>query len=70
MSAAQKDNEFAAYVVPRQADGGNHFTIIETWAYSSAYAAHVASQHTLSFRSNILEYLGSRFDARVHHVFK
>lgn len=69
-TATQRDKGYISYVVLRQVDGGNHFTIIESWADSSTYAAHAASEHTISFRRNILEYLGSPFDARVHQVFK
>jgi quinol monooxygenase YgiN len=70
INATRKDRGFVSYAVLRQVDAGNHFTILETWADSKAYAAHAASQHTITFRKDIQGYLGSPFDARIHQVFK
>ena len=70
ISATSKDPGLVSYFVLRQVEGGNHFTILETWVDSKAYALHVASQHTISFRRGIQGYLGSPFDARIHQVFQ
>jgi quinol monooxygenase YgiN len=68
--ATRKDRGFVSYLVLRQVDAGNHFTILETWADSKAYVAHAASQHTILFRRDIQRYLGSPFDARIHQDLK
>jgi quinol monooxygenase YgiN len=70
MTATQKDKGLVSYVVLKLVGPQNHFTIVETWADSDAYAAHVASEHTIEFRKNIQPYLASPFDARVHQVFR
>ena len=70
MAATKSDKDLVSYVVLRQTDGPNHFTIVETWGNYAALAAHQGSAHTVKFRSDIQPYLGSPFDARLHQNFE
>ena len=70
MAATKNDKGVVSYVVLRQTDGPNHFTIVETWADYKALAAHQGSAHTIKFRQDIQENLGSPFDSRLHQTFE
>jgi quinol monooxygenase YgiN len=66
--ATLKDSGIVSYIILRQIDGANHFTVVETWSDSSSYATHLGSKHTKEFRTAIQSYLGSPFDIRIHQV--
>jgi quinol monooxygenase YgiN len=70
IAATKMDNGLVSYEVLEQIDGPNHFTIVEAWSDSKAYAGHAASPHTIAFRRKIQAYLGSPFDSRVHQAFR
>ena len=70
MAATKADKGLVSYIVLRQTDGPNHFTIVETWDSYASLAAHQGSAHTVKFRADIQPYLGSPFDARLHQVFE
>ncbi|MDE1178281.1 MAG: antibiotic biosynthesis monooxygenase [Edaphobacter sp.] len=69
-AATQHDSGLVSYDVLQQNDASNHYTIVETWVDEAAYARHEGSAHTVKFRQDIQEYLGSPFDSRPHHRFQ
>lgn len=69
-AATQHDDGLVSYVVLQQNGADNHYTIVETWVSEAAYATHEGSLHTVKFRHDIQDYLGSPFDSRVHHRFQ
>jgi quinol monooxygenase YgiN len=48
----------------------NHFTIVEVWQDKQAYDAHEAAAHTKKFREEIMPFLGSPFDERLHQLME
>ena len=68
-AATEQEPGLVSYVVLQEIGSPNHFTIIETWHDPKAYQMHEGADHTVRFRHEIQPYLGSPFDARIHHVF-
>jgi quinol monooxygenase YgiN len=69
-AATKQDAGLVSYTVLQEIGATNHFTIIETWRDAKAYEMHVGSKHTVQFRDEIQQFLGSPFDSRIHRQFR
>jgi quinol monooxygenase YgiN len=54
------------YDVWRQVGRPNHFTVIQAWADSEAYARHVEAAPTRAFRANVMSVKGALYDERLY----
>ena len=54
------------YEVLQQANRGNHFTVVETWADRKALDAHAMAAHTRAFRNKLAPIAGALYDERIY----
>jgi quinol monooxygenase YgiN len=59
---------FVRVEVAQQTARANHFELITLWESDAAYEAHLASDETVAFRTEVYPYLGSPWDDRIHRV--
>jgi quinol monooxygenase YgiN len=55
-----------SYEVLQQANRGNHFTVVETWAGRAALDAHAMAPHTRAFRAKLMPIAGALYDERFY----
>jgi quinol monooxygenase YgiN len=55
-----------SYEVLQQANRGNHFTVVETWANRKALDAHITAPHTRAFREKLMPIAGALYDERLY----
>jgi quinol monooxygenase YgiN len=56
------------FIVARQAERPNHFTVSETWADRASFEAHEESVGTRQFREKLAPMLGALYDQRVYQA--
>ena len=56
------------YEVLQQANRGNHFTVVETWADRKALDAHAMAAHTRAFRNKLAPIAGALYDERIYEA--
>jgi quinol monooxygenase YgiN len=65
-----QDPGFVRFDLLQDNGPSNHFTLIEVWKDSKAFAAHESADHTKRFREKLQPLLGSPFDERLDHVVR
>jgi quinol monooxygenase YgiN len=62
------DNGVEAFALLSQTPTTNHFQLVETYADSQVFNAHVSAQHTVEFRNSTAGFLGAPYDERLYHI--
>ena len=57
-----------SYDAFRQANRGNHFTVVEAWVDKVAFDIHAAAAHTRAFREEIAPIIGALYDDRLYQA--
>jgi quinol monooxygenase YgiN len=64
------DPEVQTFALLSQTPTPNHFQLIETFANLKAFEAHLSTQHTVDFRTNIDPLLGAPYDERLYEFVR
>ena len=64
--SSRRDAGNLRFEVQQQANRPNHFTVVEVWADTKAYDAHVMASHTRQFRDQLGPMSGALYDERLY----
>jgi quinol monooxygenase YgiN len=66
----QHDPGLISYIILRETDHPNHFTILEVWKDDAAFNAHELAAHTRKFRNDLQPLIGSPYNILITKIFE